>query len=365
MSGRHVQGISPPIRRIFPCCIVAFVMLTALLPAATVTVTAATATATYTATYTPTPTPTLSTLGGTHVVARGDTLYSIARRYGMTVGEIKRINRLSSDTIYVGQVLSIAVVPTTPAAPTAAPGSTAYAVVRGDTLYSIARRYGTTVNAIVAANHLAGTNIYVGQRLRIPTLTTPTPSSAQGGYTVVQGDTLYAIARRYGTTVDAILAVNHLSSTVIYVGQRLVIPGGRAAATPTPTPISTGTVTPTPTPTLTPMPSGVSIQSIFYNGLVYQFESDEYAVIVNAGTVSQNLNGWRLYADDSGQNFYFPSFNLAPGQTCRVYTNEIHSDYCGFSYGRGAAIWNNEGDCGHLYNAGGAEVSKLCYGDKQ
>jgi hypothetical protein len=76
---------------------------------------------------------------------------------------------------------------------------------------------------------------------------------------------------------------------------------------------------------------------------------------------SQNIGGWRLHADDAGQDFFFPSFELAPGQTCRVYTNEDHPEYCGFSFERGTAIWNNQGDCGYLYDAGGAQVSEYCY----
>ena len=90
-------------------------------------------------------------------------------------------------------------------------------------------------------------------------------------------------------------------------------------------------------------------------------ESDEYAEITNLGAGSANLLGWRLNAGDPGQNFYFPNFTLNPGQSCRVYTNEIHPEHCGFSFGRGSAIWSNSGDCGYLYDDGGALVSDYCY----
>lgn len=99
-----------------------------------------------------------------------------------------------------------------------------YVVVRGDTLYSIARRYNTTVDAIMRANGLTGSNIYVGQRLTIPGPGAPPPPTGQV-HIVQTGDTLYSIARRYGTTVDAIMTANGLTSTNIYVGQRLIIPG--------------------------------------------------------------------------------------------------------------------------------------------
>jgi phosphatidylserine/phosphatidylglycerophosphate/cardiolipin synthase-like enzyme len=131
-----------------------------------------------------------------------------------------------------------------------------------------------------------------------------------------------------------------------------------APATPSPTP----TVTPSATPPTVPPPTGdVQITDIFYDGIVPRVESDEYAEITNLGGQSVNLAGWRLNAGDPGQDFLFPSFNLAPGQSCRVYTNEIHSDHCGFSYGSGRALWNNGGECGHLYNASGTEVSTHCY----
>jgi putative chitinase len=101
-------------------------------------------------------------------------------------------------------------------------------VQRGDTLYSIARRYGTTVQAIALANKIANPSlIYVGQQLTIPGgSTTPPPPPPSGQVHIVQrGETLYSIARRYGTTHWAIAMANNLANpNVIYVGQRLVIP---------------------------------------------------------------------------------------------------------------------------------------------
>ncbi|HBY94272.1 MAG TPA: hypothetical protein DEP84_09970 [Chloroflexi bacterium] len=104
--------------------------------------------------------------------------------------------------------------------------ATVYVVQRGDTLSSIARRFGTTVQAIMAANNLQSTTIYVGQRLIIPVGQTPPPPGQTTVYTVQRGDTLSAIARRFGTTVQAIMTLNNLRSTTIYVGQRLIVPVG-------------------------------------------------------------------------------------------------------------------------------------------
>lgn len=106
----------------------------------------------------------------------------------------------------------------------------------------------------------------------------------------------------------------------------------------------------------------VVIQEIFYDGQVPQVESDEYALIANLGATPVNLQGWRLNAGNPGQDFTLPSFELQAASTCRVYTNELHPDTCGFSCESGSAIWNNAGDCGYLYNATGTEVSLFCYG---
>lgn len=140
-------------------------------------------------------------------------------------------------------------------------------------------------------------------------------------------------------------------------------------ATPTPsvTPTPTDTPRPTATPTWTPPTptpptnADVIISYIFYDGVVPRSESDEYAEITNNGSTAQNLQGWRLNAGDPGQDFIFPSFELAPGQSCRVYTDEYHPEYCGFSFGSGSALWRNSGDCGYLYDGSGALVDDYCY----
>lgn len=123
------------------------------------------------------------------------------------------------------------------------------------------------------------------------------------------------------------------------------------------------TAAPLPTATLpvAAAPGDVIISSIRYDGDVPQVESDEYAVITNRGGAAVNIGNWRLNAGEPDQNFTFPNFDLQPGQSCRVYTNEFHPESCGFSFGRGDAIWRNSGDCGYLYNAEGVEVSRFCW----
>jgi LysM repeat protein len=166
-----------------------------------------------------TPVPVPST-GFYYTVQRGDTLTRIAWRYGTTVQAIVQANGIvNPNLIYYGQRLWI------PSSSGGWYGSTVYIVQRGDTLYAIARRYGTTYQRIAAANGLYYPyTIYVGQRLVIPGSGTSPPPS-QRIYIVQRGDTLWAIAIRYGTTPWAIAAANGLTNlNYIYVGQRLIIP---------------------------------------------------------------------------------------------------------------------------------------------
>jgi len=117
------------------------------------------------------PPPPAVTGGCYYIVRRGDTLFSIARRFGTTIVAIAQANGISNPRyIRAGQRLIIPGAYPAWAPPSAAPGATVYIVRRGDTLYSIARRYHTTVAAIAWANRIANPHrIWVGQRLVIPT----------------------------------------------------------------------------------------------------------------------------------------------------------------------------------------------------
>ena len=181
-----------------------------------------------------------------HIVQRGETLQIIARRYGTTYGAIASANNLANPNfVYAGQRL---VIPTGATAPSA--GSTAVHIVgRGDTLRSIAARYGTTVSYLATLNGLPNPDfIWVGQALKVPS-STSTAQPQDPGSTVVhlvqRGEFLARIAWKYGTTASAIASANNLvNPSLIYVGQRLVIPTAGssppASSTPTATPTSPG-----------------------------------------------------------------------------------------------------------------------------
>ncbi len=107
----------------------------------------------------------------------------------------------------------------------------------------------------------------------------------------------------------------------------------------------------------------VQITRILYDGEVFRTEADEYVEITNTGTEAQNLEGWVLRDISEGYpSFTFPSYVLAPGATVRVYTNEDHPEYGGFSFGFGNPVWNNsDPDTAALFDAEGREISRRSY----
>ena len=150
----------------------------------------------------------------TYTVVAGDTLYSIASNFGVSVVDLIYLNNLDSTILNVGQVLEI---------PSVVSNYATYIVKKGDTLYSIANSYGTTVNKIMSLNNLNSTLLLIGQELLIPTDNSITETNYPV-YTVVSGDTLYSISKRYNVSVDSIKALNNLKSNLLMVGQRLQIP---------------------------------------------------------------------------------------------------------------------------------------------
>ena len=154
-----------------------------------------------------------------YVVKSGDTLFSIANKFNVTVQAIKNINNLSSNILNVGQELVIPKEET----PSTSGEFINYTVKAGDSLYKIAKEYNTTVNAIMNVNNLTSNALQVGQVLKIPT-TVNEETKDYINYTVKSGDSLYKIANNYKTTVDAIKKLNNLTSNALQVGQVLKIP---------------------------------------------------------------------------------------------------------------------------------------------
>ncbi|MCX4249184.1 MAG: LysM peptidoglycan-binding domain-containing protein [Bacilli bacterium] len=149
-----------------------------------------------------------------YIVKSGDTLYSLAKKFNTTVDEIKKLNNLSNNSLSLNQSLKI------PNATTEKEPSTSYdtyKVVKGDTLYGIAKKFNTTVDEIKKLNNLGSSSLSINQLLKIPNTTSKT-------YTIVKGDTLYGIAKKFNTTVDAIKKLNNLSSNTLSIGKTIIIP---------------------------------------------------------------------------------------------------------------------------------------------
>ncbi len=151
-----------------------------------------------------------------YTVKSGDTLYSIARKYEISVNQLKEFNNLVSNSLSIGQTLKI------PSSGSSVGPGVQYIVVSGDSLYGIAKKYNTTVDEIKKLNNLSSNNLSIGQILKIPTSTSDTPSYLT--YVVRNGDSLYNLALKYGTTVDEIKRINNLSSNSLSIGQTLKIP---------------------------------------------------------------------------------------------------------------------------------------------
>jgi membrane-bound lytic murein transglycosylase D len=155
-----------------------------------------------------------------HRVRRGETLSTIARRHRTTVARIVRANRLRSrNQIRAGQILKIprrgsaAVLATDRSY---AGSSLTHAVRRGDSLWRLASRYGTTIDRIKRDNGLRGNELAVGQKLRIET----ERAGGDGSYTVRRGDTIGRIAAARNVSIDRLLRANGLGrSSTIYPGQ--------------------------------------------------------------------------------------------------------------------------------------------------
>lgn len=157
----------------------------------------------------------------TYTVKKGDTLYGISNQFGVSVVDLKNLNNLKDNNLKIGQVLKISQNSGTN------PDSTVnYIVKKGDSLYSIARVYKTTVQEIQKLNNLKSNALSIGQELKIPENYVNDASAnlpTYINYTVKKGDSLYSIAKRYGITTNTIIKDNALKNNLLSIGQNLKI----------------------------------------------------------------------------------------------------------------------------------------------
>lgn len=146
-----------------------------------------------------------------YIVKPGDTLWKIARENGITVDELKSINNLNSNLLSVGDKIYLT-------NKLVNEDTNYYKVKAGDTLYSIAKKYNTTVDKLKDINNLITNTLQIGDTLKLPT------AEEIKTYVVKAGDTLYSLARRFGVTVDELKTLNNLVTNILTINQKLLIP---------------------------------------------------------------------------------------------------------------------------------------------
>ena len=159
-----------------------------------------------------------------YIVQSGDSLWSISKKFGISVDKLKDINNLNSNLLSIGQKLLVKDTSSSDDV------GVYYTVKAGDTLYGIANEYGLSVDELKKMNNLKNNNLGIGQKL----LVSGTGEDISDGadydtYIVKSGDNLYAISRKYGISVDKLKDINNLSSNLLSVGQKLLVPkvGGK------------------------------------------------------------------------------------------------------------------------------------------
>ena len=154
-------------------------------------------------------------LSNEYIVQKGDSLWSISNKFGLTVGELKSLNNLTSNLLSIGQVLKL------PSKESASQST--YVVQKGDSLYQIALKNNTTVDELKSLNNLTSNLLSIGQVLKLPSKeSVSTPS--QSIYVVQKGDSLFQISLKNNTTVDELKSLNNLTSNLLSIGQVLKLP---------------------------------------------------------------------------------------------------------------------------------------------
>ena len=143
-----------------------------------------------------------------YIVQKGDTLYSISKKFQMKIEELKELNDISSDTLQVGQVLIID-------DNKSSDNNQTYIVAKGDSLWGISKKYNIPINELIEINQLDNLTLQIGQELIIP-------SSEKDIYIVQKGDTLWSVAKKNGLSVEELKKLNNLTTNLLSVGQKLI-----------------------------------------------------------------------------------------------------------------------------------------------
>ena len=162
----------------------------------------------------------------TYIVKLNDNLYDIAKRYNTTVGILKALNNLSSNILQVGQILKL---PTSKVEQSTVNDYLIYTIKPGDNLYNIAKNYNITLDELINFNEQASTLLHIGEQLLIPINNKTTDNNIQ--YIIKPGDTLYNIAKRYNITVDEIKRLNNFNNNMLKIGDIIYLPSDNQVRT--------------------------------------------------------------------------------------------------------------------------------------
>ncbi len=168
-----------------------------------------------------------------HIVKEDETLLDVSRKYKVSLTELKRVNNLESTLITKGQKLrvknfdkdlktiSLGGVNTTYEKDSQNNTSNFHIVKAGETLYSLSKRYDLSLNEFKSHNNLNSNLIKIGQKLRVRNFEASNKIDNLSVWTVSKDDTLFSIAKKSGTSVEAIKQLNGLTSNLILIGQKL------------------------------------------------------------------------------------------------------------------------------------------------
>ena len=150
-----------------------------------------------------------------NIVKKGDTLYSIGKKYNISIDELKRINNLISNSLSIGQILKLKNTDN---------NNPVYIVQKNDTLYSVAKNNNISVEELIKINNLSNPNLYIGQELYIPKKEEQTTIEEYDIYTVKKGDSLWKISKEYNITIPDLKNINNLSDLTLQINQKLLVP---------------------------------------------------------------------------------------------------------------------------------------------
>lgn len=265
-----------------------------------------------------------------YTIARGDTISAVAGKFGLDTNEVLKLNNLQGNTvIYPGQKIRLTgsastPAPAAPAAPASAPaGGKVYTVKSGDTLSGIAARHGVQLSDVFSWNGLSMRSvIHPGQQIKVggasaapapapaPAAPAPAPvaapvaapAPASGSYTIKAGDTLSGIAARHGVKLSDILSANRLTmSSVIYPGNKLVIPGaGTGGAAPSSS---------QPPATVTPLVPNTFLGFSYPDAVVNS--ANQNKALLNAAPVPSREQMKQIVADTARRMGVDPSLAMA------------------------------------------------------